>query len=472
MKMKFSNKYVKWGITAFSVITAGILMCYLIFNASEFFANIKKILSAAMPVAVGLIIAYLLSPVVNFLEDKILFPMFRKVKEKKTGRKAKAIRGVSILLTIILVFLVIYGLIAMLISQIVPSIQTIVLNFDTYIRNVTDWMNRVPVENEELYGYITTMFTKLMIEFENWLNDTATVMNRSTEIIKTLSLSVIGFLGVLWDVIIGFIISIYVLASKETFVGQAKKIVYAIFEKTTANHVIDNMRFTHRTFSGFISGKILDSLIIGILCFIGTTLIGTPYASLVSVIIGFTNVIPFFGPYLGAIPSAILILIVDLAHPLNCVYFLIFILILQQFDGNFLGPMILGDSTGLSGFWVIFSITVFGGLFGVMGMVIGVPTFAVFYAAVKGVVNGSLKKKELPTNTELYFHAKSVDEQGIVEIQTGEEEKSSEKRSTVSKVISKMRNKKAKNTENTENKNISEDSKPDASPNKDSGGNE
>ncbi|MBD5460642.1 MAG: AI-2E family transporter [Lachnospiraceae bacterium] len=414
MKFKLnSNKYFKWGITAFSVIVAGLLVCYLIFNASEFLGNINKLLSVGMPVAVGLVIAYLLTPIVNFLEGKVFLPLCKKMKIKESKTRSKLIRAISILLTIVLVIFVIYVLIAMLISQIVPSIQNIISNFDSYIRNITEWMNKLPVENEELYGYITTMFTRMMTEVENWLEDTANVMNRSTEILKTLSLSVISFLSVTWNVIIGFIISIYVLAGKETFVGQAKKVTYALFDKPTANSVIESVRFTHRTFSGFISGKILDSLIIGILCFIGTSLIGTPYASLVSVIIGVTNIIPFFGPYLGAIPSAVLILIVDLTHPLNCVYFLIFILILQQFDGNFLGPLILGDSTGLSGFWVIFSITVFGGLFGIMGMIVGVPAFAVFYAGIKGIVNASLKKKALPTDTELYLHVHSIDEEGF-----------------------------------------------------------
>ena len=172
------------------------------------------------------------------------------------------------------------------------------------------------------------------------------------------------------------------------------------------------MRFVHRTFIGFITGKVLDSIIIGLLCFIGTTLLGTPYAALVSVIVGVTNVIPFFGPYLGAIPSAFLILVVDLSHPMNCVTFLIFILILQQVDGNLIGPKILGNSTGLSSFWVIFAITVFGGLFGVPGMIVGVPIFAIFYATIKALVNRSLRKKNLPLDTGLYNEVDYVDEEG------------------------------------------------------------
>ena len=168
-----------------------------------------------------------------------------------------------------------------------------------------------------------------------------------------------------------------------------------------------NFRFIHGTFIGFIGGKIVDSIIIGIFCFVCTSIIGTPYAILVSVIVGVTNVIPFFGPWIGGIPSALLVLMVD---PLQALYFIILILFIQQFDGNILGPKILGDSTGLSGFWVIFSITIFGGLFGVLGMVVGVPIFAVFYAGVKAVVNRMLSKKDLPTDLQPYMTVGEIDE--------------------------------------------------------------
>ena len=206
---------------------------------------------------------------------------------------------------------------------------------------------------------------------------------------------------------IGFIISIYVLGSKEKFAGQAKKIAYALFDRKTGNHVISGCRFVHNTFIGFIGGKIVDSIIIGIICFICTTIIGTPYAILVSVIVGVTNIIPFFGPWIGGVPSALLVLMVD---PMQALYFVILILVIQQFDGNILGPKILGDSTGLSGFWVIFSITIFGGLFGVLGMIAGIPIFAVFYAGVKLLVDKLLTKKNLPTSIQQYMTVGHIDE--------------------------------------------------------------
>ena len=206
------------------------------------------------------------------------------------------------------------------------------------------------------------------------------------------------------------IISVYVLYSKETFAGQAKKLVFAFLETKTANQFIKDIRFVSDTFIGFISGKIIDSIIIGVICFAGTNIMQMPYALLISVIVGVTNVIPFFGPYLGAVPSAILILMVN---PLKCVYFIIFILVLQQVDGNFIGPKILGQSTGLSGFWVIFSITIFGGIMGIPGMIIGVPFFAVLYALARRIINRMLKKRGLPSETAKYKNVEYIDDNAV-----------------------------------------------------------
>ena len=235
------------------------------------------------------------------------------------------------------------------------------------------------------------------------------VLGKVEVLVKSVSLNVLGVVKVVWNLIIGFIISIYVLASKETFAGQSKKIVYAIFHKKNANNIVEAGRFINKTFMGFISGKIIDSAIIGCLCFIGTTIIGTPHALLVSVIVGVTNIIPFFGPFLGAIPCILLILIIE---PIQALYFVLFILFLQQLDGNVIGPKILGDSTGLSGFWVIFAITLFGGLYGVGGMIIGVPFCAIVYAGVRMLVHNRLEKKALNPETENYVTLEKVNEDG------------------------------------------------------------
>ena len=213
---------------------------------------------------------------------------------------------------------------------------------------------------------------------------------------------------ILKDALIGIIVMVYLLNIKQTFEAQGKKIIYGVFPLAIANKVIGEIRFIHHVFGGFIIGKIVDSINIGIHCFIGVSLMNMPYPLLISVIVGVTNVIPFFGPFIGAIPTGFLVLLVD---PIKCIYFLLFILLLQQFDGNILGPKILGDSTGLQSFWVLFSILLFGGLFGFVGMIIGVPTFAVFYRMVKEGVESSLKKKDLSSYTDDYRGLNYIDEE-------------------------------------------------------------
>lgn len=413
MKEHFNNKYVRWGVTAFCVIAASICFYYLVFHGVNIKIGLGKLHNILRPIVVGFVLAYLLTPVLNYIEYRIMKPVFKRLPVKNTAKRDSIIRGISILTTALLFFAVIYALVAMFVSQIVPSIMNLVANFDTYVNNVTNVINNLLADNPEVGSYVVKKINQYSGELELWLTDN--VFTAPAAIIKTISLSVINLLSVLWNWVIGFIVSIYVLASKEKFAGQTKKIAYALFEKQTANMIIRNFRFTHKTFIGFFSGKVLDSIIIGLLCFIGTTLLRTPYAALVSVIIGVTNIIPFFGPFLGAVPCTILIFLVDPMHPLNSLYFVVFILVLQQFDGNVLGPKILGDSTGLTSFWVIFAITVFGGAFGVPGMIVGVPVFAVIYAAVKSLVNMALSRRNMPIATEDYLTVGSVDEEGFHE---------------------------------------------------------
>ena len=410
MKFNKDSKYIRWGLTAFAVIAGGITFYYFIFHSTNIKLGIGRILDILKPVLFGLATAYLLTPVLNFVENKVLTPLLDKCSIKRSRRRRVFIRGTGILITAFLFVELIYMLVSMLISQIIPSVQGIIDNFDSYSSNVTAWIEQTLEDNPEIGSYVTKTFDQM----EDQINDLIkNILPNTASLIKTVSLSVISVIDVLWDFIIGFIISIYVLANKERFAAQAKKSAYALFEQDTANIVIRNFRFTHRTFIGFLSGKVLDSIIIGILCFVGTSLMGTPYAMLISVIIGCTNIIPFFGPFLGAIPSTVLIFVVDPMHPLNCVYFALFALALQQFDGNILGPKILGNSTGLTGFWVIFAITFFGGLLGVFGMIVGVPIFAVIYAAVRAFVNTKLEKKHLPKDTNQYESVEYIDEKGI-----------------------------------------------------------
>lgn len=398
--MKKNKQYLYWGITAFLVVLAGLIAYYIIFHLDEFKSGIDRIIVILMPVIDGIILAYLFTPMLNFIEKRFISPIFTPLKMKKS-----AIRGISMILTIGIVFFLIYGFFAMVIPQLILSVQSIIIQFPTYVDTIEGWILLRLEDNPEIEKYATGLFDQYSAEIEGFVSEK--VWPQVNTMIMTVSKSVLSILKDMWNLIIGFIISIYLLGSKEKFAAQAKKIVYSVKSTESANRLISNVRFSSKTFSGFFVGKIVDSIIIGILCFIVTSIIGTPFPVLISVIIGVTNIIPFFGPFLGAIPSLLLIVLIS---PIQALYFLIVIIVLQQVDGNIIGPKILGSSTGLPGFWVIFAITFFGGLMGVLGMILGVPIFAVFFAFVKSLVETKLEKKELPKETKKYLKLLFIDQ--------------------------------------------------------------
>ena len=415
MNFRWDKKYLYWGITAFLVVCGSICFYYLLFHSDNLRSGFFGLCSIIMPVVDGFVLAYLLAPVLNHIERRLLYPACTYITHTKqqdfSVKTKKRLRKVGILITLVFVSVILYCFFSVVIQQLVESIRSIIQQFPYYIHNLEMWILEVFDNNRDLEQLLGTLLDRYSSRLETWMtNDLLPQANSLLRMVSTgLIGNVIGLAKGLWNLLIGFIISIYLLDGKETFAGQGKKIIYSLFQTETANVFISNIRFIHKTFIGFVRGKIVDSIIIGIICYLGTNLMGTPYAVLISVIIGVTNIIPFFGPYMGAIPSAILILMVN---PTQCLYFIIFIFVLQQFDGNILGPKILGDSTGLGSFWVIFSITLFGGLFGIIGMVIGVPVFAVFYAGIKAVTNHRLEEKKLPTSTGRYINVLSIAQGG------------------------------------------------------------
>lgn len=405
MKFKFDKKYLYWGVTGFLSLAGAILFYYILFHRSNFMGGLEKFITIAMPIIDGFVLAYLFTPILNAIENKIMKPLYKKADIDITPKVKKRMRACAILATLVVVLLVLYELFALILPEVVRSIQSIIFQFPIYVNNLSNWALLMLRDNPDLEATVDALINQYSAKMMEYVN--TNLLPHINEVLKNVSLGVLGVFKALWNLVIGFIISVYLLGSKEKFAGQAKKIVYALFDREAGNEIVSNFRFVHSTFIGFIGGKIVDSIIIGIICFICTSIIGTPYAILVSVIIGVTNVIPFFGPWIGGIPSALLVLMVD---PRQALYFGILIIVLQQFDGNILGPKILGDSTGLSGFWVIFSITIFGGLFGVLGMIVGVPIFAVFYAGVKSLVNRVLHKKSLPTDLAPYMTVGRIEE--------------------------------------------------------------
>lgn len=406
MKFRWDNRYLHWGVTAFLVIAASMLFYYGIFHMKTLIVGIKTFLSIMAPIIYGFAIAYILSSVVNFMENTIIYPLLKKKDIQLEKRGRRAVRWICVLLSLVLLLVLIYALIMMILPQLIRSIMNIIYSFPYYVSVVEKWLNSFVEKGWNMDTEMIDMLNTYSAQAQEYL--TNNILPQMQSFLKSFSAGVFDILIFLKNFLIGAIVSIYVLADKELFVARSKMFVYAIFPAKRANTIIHAMRFTHKTFGGFINGKILDSAIIGVLCYIGVTILDMPYTILISVIVGVTNVIPFFGPYLGAVPCFLLILLVD---PMKGLYFLIFILILQQFDGNILGPKILGDSTGLSSFMVIVAIMIGGGLFGIPGMVVGVPIFAVIYATACKLLSNVLTYKKMPVETENYFNIDCLDPQ-------------------------------------------------------------
>lgn len=419
MKFKWDKKYVYWGATAFSVIVASVLFSFLIFQMGTIRNGLSKVISVLNPLIYGAIIAYLLNPLLKCIE-KLVYKLCKKQGWDVPKKVRSMIRLGGIVISLLFAILCIYGLLALLIPEVIASIANLVENFPRYADNLLEWFTATFNENDVWDPKVVALFEKLSEMAQNWL--TNDFMPHLNAFITNLSSGVFDVLIFLKNILIGALISIYILFGKENFAARSKRILYAVLGISLANKTIHNLRFVDDKFGSFIIGKIIDSAIIGVLCYMCTSLIGTPYSLLISVIVGITNIIPFFGPFLGAVPSAFLILAVD---PMQCLYFVIFILILQQLDGNFIGPKILGNSTGVSSFMVVVAILIGGGFFGVFGMFVGVPVCAVIIAIGQAWMDRRIEEKHLPPDLEPYMDMEGIDPK-TMEVIPRQEKKSGE----------------------------------------------
>ena len=415
MRQRKFGPYIAAGVTAFAVFAAALLLVVTIYPISTVQALLATLAYILRPIFYGLVLAFLLLPIqrgiYEFLQEWL------KGVWVNWPRKNGMLRFASILLSLAFAVLVVYILLAMVLPQLYSSIVGLVNAFPGYIDSVQQWLTNFFRDNPDLQEAVLPYYNSASESLEKWFTENGLLSNFQSadatiewvqeEVFPRLSGVFSGVYAGLWaivmllkDLLIALIVSVYVLVRKDKFAAQSKKITYSIFPTRIADFLVEETRSAYRILSGFINGKLLDSLIIGIIALVCCNLLKFPYPMLLAVIIGVTNVIPFFGPFIGAIPCALLILLVS---PLQCLYFCIFILILQQFDGNILGPKILGDSTGLDSFWVLFSILLFGGLFGFGGMVLGVPVFAMFYSAISRLVRYGLRKKSLPEDTAVYL---------------------------------------------------------------------
>ena len=407
--------YLAVGLTTILVVVICIAIFFVIFRFQGLAQGVGTVVRSLQAVWIGFVLAYLLNPVMKFFE-RILNKRMYGGKTEKTLKQKRTIRGISVAIAMVIFFAVIAFLIRLILPQLIASIEDIVMSMSTQVQNVIGWLQGLSHSDGVFATHLQYFISEASGYLEQWLRET--FLKESSDWIVSVTTGVYNVVRTLFNVIVGIIISVYVLMTKETFIGQLKKIIYAIFRPRWGNVVVEVVRKADDIFGGFFIGKIIDSIIIGFICFAGLTILNLPYPALVSVIVGVTNVIPFFGPYIGAIPCFILIFLVS---PIQGLYFLIFIVILQQVDGNIIGPKILGNSTGLSPFWVIFAVLLFGGAFGVLGMLFGVPIFALIYYVIKRVVEHILRIRKLPDHTTKYVQLDKVDvESNTVKDFTGE----------------------------------------------------
>lgn len=393
------KRYLKIGITGAAVLASGILCAFVLFKMKVILAVLKAVMGILKPFLYGAVIAYLLAPLCNKIEEK-LFQIF-----PDAGRKARRfICFIAIVISLCVALAIVWMVIMLIIPQVWDSVMKIIEMVPRNLTVVNNWIEHMLENQPELQAY----FEEFSSQAESHINSLLNVdtFQKVQSIINSLSVQVFGVLGVFKNISLGFLISAYLLGSRKLFGAQAGLLLHGIFSDKWARIIEEEIRYTDKMFNGFLVGKIIDSAIIGLLCFAGTSIMGFEAPAFISVIIGITNIIPFFGPFIGAIPCGLLLL---LENPVHCVYFIIFIFVLQQLDGNVIGPKILGNTTGVSSFWVLFAILLFGGMWGVVGMIIGVPLFAVIYDIIRKLVYRGLRKhnrQEMITAYEEKYHCK------------------------------------------------------------------
>lgn len=401
---RWDKKYLYWGITAFLVVVASISFYAVVTHLGWFRDALSKLTTILSPFIWGLVIAYLLYPLMHLLQKHLFNPVGTWVYKSRPKKARKLARGLAVFSSVIILILLVVAMIWLIGPRLIQSIESIINNSAEYVKKVYEWIDKMLVDYPELEAVLSSTFGNLSNGFLNWLENT--ILPKVTVLLAGLTSSVYVVVKGVYNILIGLIVSVYVLFNKELFGGYVKKILYCIFSVEAAEKILTAVDFVDHVFMGFLSGKILDSAIIGVLCYIVCLLLKMPYALLVSFIVGITNIIPFFGPFIGAIPSA---LIIFMESPLQCLIFVIFVFILQQFDGNILGPKILGNSVGVNGFWIMFSIILGAGLFGFIGMLLGVPVFVVIFTGLKALVNRKLKRSGLPTEGAYYRNLRHID---------------------------------------------------------------
>ena len=393
MKFKFDRKYTQIAVYAVIVIVVSgfLLMSAKVLPGLAEMADI--FIAAAAPIIWGVVIGYLMNPAVDFFR----FRVFKKWSKNPKSRKTyNAVKNLSIFIVALLTIGILAGLVVLIVPQVVKSLSGIADNFNTYANNFLDWATVTFADIPQITEILSDPITRIEgFINSSWKDISVHVVEFGTKVGGGLLSFVLGFK----DFIIGFIIAIYFVSSKEMIKAQAKKITFALFKNSHAQSIISVSKRINDIFIHYITGILIDAFFVGCATFVGATIIGTPYPLLMATLIACTNVIPFFGPFIGGIPACFLTLLVD---PMKAVWFAIFMVAMQQFDGNIMVPLIQGDRIGVPSVWVLVGIIIGGGLFGFAGMLLAVPVLAIIYMLFKEFIAGKLKKKNLPVDGVIY----------------------------------------------------------------------
>ena len=394
MEKPQKKPYVYGMLAGFGAISLSVLFFFILFRAQNILGVVNNVVKILMPFVYGGVIAYLLCPMCNLYSDFF--------SRKLPGKLSKWAEPIAITLSLLTFALIVYLLIIMVVPQLTKSIVSIWNELPGEVEALFDWIQETygdSVEAEKLLAYLNASYDTIYSTVENWVEQT--LVPSITSIVGGVGMGVWRMLIFLKDLIIGVIAAMYLLGHRKLFKRQGVLIIRGALNPKWADLVLEEIAFIDKMFGGFVEGKIVDSLIIGVLCYIGCRIFHFPNPLLISAIIGVTNVIPFFGPFLGAIPATLLIL---MESPIQALWFALFVLVLQQLDGNIIGPLILGDATGVSSFWVLFSILLFGGMWGIVGMIVAVPLFAVIYDIIRRLVFWGLEKRGREDLKETYHN--------------------------------------------------------------------
>ena len=379
----YRRRYFYLMLSIFGAISLSIVVFFAVYRFQGIGDGLHTLTRILAPFIYGGFVAYLLRPLCNKYESFLLDTLPWKLK--------KASSSLAVGMSLITGILIVYALIIMIAPQLFKSVMSLWDTLPGKVDQFVSWATAKFGEDEKIVYLFGRLYNQIYNEVDNWGRENLLpYLTNIMNIVGGVGSSVYKVLLFLYNLLIGLIVACYLLSSRKQFARQGEMIIRSLLKPRWADLVMEEIVFMDRMFGGFIDGKLLDSGIIGVLCYIGCVVFRFPNALLVSAIVGITNVIPFFGPFIGAVPATILIMI---ENPVKGLWFIVFVLALQQLDGNIIGPKILGNRTGLSSFWVLFAIVLFGGLWGVPGMVICVPVFAVIYNTIKRLVRRGLHKK-------------------------------------------------------------------------------